>query len=588
MGLVQVLKKKKMPQGRKKTPFSGKAKREQLQFKKHSKTPQFLTSGSNYIPKKGAILLKTDRPDTEGSNCGGSRDTIKVNYQPSSSRNVNRYALQFHRETDEEIKQRKEQARHALKTISGVSLEIDSNTFFCEGLEFPKRPKWRYEQSVEALNSAEYRYFTEYIANIEKKFISSNLSYFELNLETWRQLWRVVEMSDIILLIVDIRFPALMFPPSFYDYITNTLKKQMILVLNKIDLVIPSVVVAWKHYFQEKYPELHIVMFTTVPSYSLHGKQIDKAGLLIRRRKGRARMAAEATQQLLDTCKKIVANQVDLSSWELKISEELQEDIKDVSTTDQEAEVETKVIVSKPDTAFYEHENYKDGILTIGCIGQPNVGKSSLLNAVMGRKVVSVSRTPGHTKHFQTIYITDTVRFCDCPGLVFPSQVPKPLQVLMGSFPIAQLREPFSTVQFIAERVDLPKLLRVTHPENDEVWTAMDVCDSWAKKNGFVTAKAGRLDGYRAANSLLRMALDGKICFNLYPPNYFESLEHWSSHADVEIVKWIQALKEESEDMQAIKESDHEIYSDSEESDSTCNSDTEIQNKFSILSNAND
>lgn len=34
------------------------------------------------------------------------------------------------------------------------------------------------------------------------------LSYVELNLETWRQLWRVLEMSDIILLIVDIRCPV--------------------------------------------------------------------------------------------------------------------------------------------------------------------------------------------------------------------------------------------------------------------------------------------------------------------------------------------------------------------------------------------
>lgn len=37
---------------------------------------------------------------------------------------------------------------------------------------------------------------------------NQQLSYVELNLETWRQLWRVLEMSDIILLIADIRCPV--------------------------------------------------------------------------------------------------------------------------------------------------------------------------------------------------------------------------------------------------------------------------------------------------------------------------------------------------------------------------------------------
>lgn len=43
---------------------------------------------------------------------------------------------------------------------------------------------------------------------MENQFASKEVSYFELNLETWRQLWRVIEMSDIVLIIVDIRFPV--------------------------------------------------------------------------------------------------------------------------------------------------------------------------------------------------------------------------------------------------------------------------------------------------------------------------------------------------------------------------------------------
>ena len=51
------------------------------------------------------------------------------------------------------------------------------------------------------------------------------------------------------------------------------------------------------------------------------------------------------------------------------------------------------------------------------------------------------------------------------------------LQILMGSFPIAQLRQPFSAVQYLAERIDLPNLLKLQHPEQDEEWSAMDICD---------------------------------------------------------------------------------------------------------------
>lgn len=45
---------------------------------------------------------------------------------------------------------------------------------------------------------------------LEKTHAEGNktLSYCELNLETWRQLWRVLEISDIILVIADVRYPV--------------------------------------------------------------------------------------------------------------------------------------------------------------------------------------------------------------------------------------------------------------------------------------------------------------------------------------------------------------------------------------------
>lgn len=50
----------------------------------------------------------------------------------------------------------------------------------------------------------------DYVMKLEKAHAEKGktLSYCELNLETWRQLWRVLEISDIILVIVDARYPV--------------------------------------------------------------------------------------------------------------------------------------------------------------------------------------------------------------------------------------------------------------------------------------------------------------------------------------------------------------------------------------------
>lgn len=45
---------------------------------------------------------------------------------------------------------------------------------------------------------------------------------------------------------------------------------------------------------------------------------------------------------------------------------------------------------------------------------------------------------------------------------------------------------------------------------------------AWAEKRGYKTARTARNDVYRAANSLLRLALDGRLSLCFHPPGYSE------------------------------------------------------------------
>ncbi|POM70728.1 Guanine nucleotide-binding protein [Phytophthora palmivora] len=166
--------------------------------------------------------------------------------------------------------------------------------------------------------------------------------------------------------------------------------------------------------------------------------------------------------------------------------------------------------------------------VTIGLIGHPNVGKSSVLNALAGKKIVSVSHTPGHTKRLQTIMISPEICICDCPGLVFPfAGVPKYLQELSGLYPYSQIREPYSAVRFLAEHVLLEKILdlkpRTQHFDglDEELeWTPWTLCEAYAEKRGYRTDRRGRPDHQRAGSELVRDTVDGILPLFFLPPDY--------------------------------------------------------------------
>jgi large subunit GTPase 1 len=64
------------------------------------------------------------------------------------------------------------------------------------------------------------------------------LTPFEKNLEVWRQLWRVVERSDLIVQIVDARNPLFFRSTDLETYVREIdPRKRCLLLVNKADML---------------------------------------------------------------------------------------------------------------------------------------------------------------------------------------------------------------------------------------------------------------------------------------------------------------------------------------------------------------
>ena len=163
----------------------------------------------------------------------------------------------------------------------------------------------------------------------------------------------------------------------------------------------------------------------------------------------------------------------------------------------------------------YEAKGQSGRPLRVMILGIPNVGKSTFINKVAGRKAAAAGDKPGVTRGRQWINIDRSLDLLDTPGILWPkfdSQEVGELLAVTNAIKADVIDKETLGANFMLRlRSMYPAAIEARYKFTpDEDANGFELLEQAAKKRGFLVSR-GEYDIERMANTLLSEYHDGKL-----------------------------------------------------------------------------
>jgi len=317
----------------------------------------------------------------------------------------------------------------------------------------------------------------------------------------YKEFRKVVEASDVIIQVLDARDPLGCRCPQLEEIVMSSGRnKKIVLLLNKVDLVPKEIVQSWLKYLRSEFPTVAFKASTQNQKQKLTQSKVT---------------IEKASKDLLQSSGCIGAG-----------------------------------VLLKLLGNYCRNQDIKTSI-TVGVVGFPNVGKSSVINSLKRSKACNVGNTPGVTKNMQEIQLDQHVKLLDCPGIVMASGSSDTQIILKNVVKIEALDDPVKPVEAILSRCSKEQVMqKYLVPDYSDT---MEFLTLFAKRLGKLK-KGGIPDTLTAAKVLLQDWNNGKITFYTHPPEREKEkatiAQYWGAGFDIDAI-----VKAENDDLNGLADS---------------------------------